>query len=87
MVAEADLASATAAQLLESKIETHQKWSALDSEGAEPFFLYLNAALAKTDSLGVVGTHELDTAAVFNHFSSLGGSAIDCAGMVQACIC
>ena len=49
MAAEADLASATAAHILESKIDNNQKWSALNADGAEPFFLYLNASLANSD--------------------------------------
>ena len=81
MAAEADLASATAAHILESKIDNNQKWSALNADGAEPFFLYLNASLAKTDSLSVVDTHELDIDATFRHFESLGMAHIECAGM------
>ena len=68
MAAGADDASAIAAQLLESKVDVSQKWSATSHKGAEPFFIYLNAALAKTDSLSAVNTHELDPAAVYARF-------------------
>ena len=82
MAAEADLASATAAHILESKIDNNQKWTALNADGAEPFFLYLNASLAKTDSLSVVDTHELDIDATFRHFESLGMAHIECAAFL-----
>ena len=64
MAAEGDLASATAAHILDSRIDNAQKWSALNHKGAEQFFLYLHAALAKTDSLDVLNIHVLDQAKV-----------------------